>query len=154
MILEVGQIGRAHGLKGEVLVNLTTDLVSERTAPGAVFFVPGGETLEVERAQAHQGKWRVKFLGVDSRSAAEKLAGTKLEAEALEDVAGPLVHELVGKVVVDAEGTERGEVTALISNPASDILELDTGHLVPLAFYVSHDSEKVHVAVPDGLWDL
>jgi len=135
-------------------VNLTTDRTAERTAPGAVFLLSEGRTLEVERAKAHQGKWRVKFVGVDTREAAEALRSAKLSAVAIEDSETVFVHDLVGKIVVEPDGTERGEITSLISNPASDLLELDTGQLVPMAFYVSHSEETVTVDVPDGLWDL
>ncbi len=154
MILKVGHIGRAHGLKGEVLVSLTTDRHAERTAPGAVFLLSEGRSLEVVTAAPHQGKWRVRFKGVDSREAAEKLRSVELSAEALEETGAVFVHELVGKIVVEADGTERGEVTSLLSNPASDLLELDNGRLVPMAFYLAHDEETVTVEVPEGLWDL
>ncbi len=160
MILRVGRIGRAHGLKGEVLVTLTTDLTAERTAPGAVFLLSGErsdlpETLVVAKAHPQQqDKWRIKFEGVDDRNAADRLRNLDLSAESISDTEDVFVHELVGKNVVEADGASRGEVLSLISNPASDLLELDSGHLVPMAFYVSHDDETVTVEVPDGLWDL
>ena len=154
MILKVGHIGRAHGLKGEVLVTLTTDRFAERTAPGAVFLLSEGRSLEVVSAAPHSGKWRIRFKGVDSREDAEKLRTVELSAEALEETGEIFVHDLVGKIVVEPDGTERGEVISLISNPASDLLELDSGHLVPMAFYQAHDDETVTVEVPEGLWDL
>ena len=160
MILRVGRIGRAHGLKGEVLVTLTTDLVAERTAPGAVFLLSGQrsdlpDALEVAKASPHQqDKWRIKFLGVDDRDGADRLRNVELSAESVSDSEGVFVHQLVGKNVVEADGTDRGEVLSLISNPASDLLELDSGHLVPMAFYVSHDDQTITVDVPEGLWEL
>ncbi len=154
MILKVGHIGRAHGLKGEVLVTLTTDRTAERTAPGAVFLLSEGRSLEVVTASVHQGKWRIRFQGVDSREAAEKLRALELSAEALQESDDVFVHDLVGKTVLEPDGTARGEVIALLSNPASDLLELDNGHLVPMAFYVAHNDETITVEVPDGLWDL
>ena len=156
MILKVGRIGRAHGLKGDVLVTLTTDLTAERTAPGAVFLLSGenSQRLEVVSAHPHQDKWRIKFKGIDDRNAADKLRNTDLHAEALADTEHVFVHELVGKTLIEPDGTERGEVISLVSNPASDLLELDNGQLVPMAFYLSHDSETVTVEVPDGLWEL
>lgn len=154
MILKVGQIGRAHGLKGEVLVTLTTDRIAERTAPGAVFLLSNGESLEVEDAHPHQDRWRIRFQGIDSREDAERLRNSVLSAEALPDSDDVFVHELVGKTVIETDGTERGEVVSLISNPASDLLELDTGHLVPMAFYLSQDAKTVTVDVPEGLWEI
>ena len=55
---------------------------------------------------------------------------------------------------VEVDGTERGVVTAVEANPASDLLVLDTGHLVPLRFVVARDDGRVTIDPPAGLFDL
>ena len=65
--LEVGRIGRAHGLRGEVSVTLTSDR-SERLAPGSVLGTDDRE-LVVRTARPHQHRWLVMFTGIDDRTA-------------------------------------------------------------------------------------
>lgn len=154
--LEVGRIGKAHGLRGEVVVTWITNLIDERTQPGSRFRISGGggeEWLTVSSSRPHQDRWLVRFDGVDDRTAADRLRGTTLEAEPIDTEGEVFVHELVGKTLVDQHGTEHGSVAALIANPASDLLELGDGRLVPLAFYQSHDGDRVLVDVPVGLLD-
>ena len=141
--LEVGTIGKAHGLKGEVVIDFVTDRIDERTAVGAELRL-GQRTMVVATARPHQKKWLVLFEGIDDRTEAERLRGSVLEAEALDDPDALFVHELIDKIVVDQHGTRHGRVAAVVENPASDLLELDDGRLVPLAFVVDDD------AVPTG----
>ena len=63
------------------------------------------------------------------------------------------MHELIGCDVID-DGVNRGQVVEVVSNPASDLLELDTGALVPLRFVTSHQPGVIDVEVPDGLFAL
>jgi len=63
------------------------------------------------------------------------------------------VHDLVGSRVVEPDGTDRGVVTAVEANPASALLVLDDGHLVPLRFVTSREAGRVTVDVPAGLFD-
>lgn len=156
--LEVGRIGRAHGLRGEVAVTLTTDR-EERVAPGATLQA-GDRDLVVASSRRHQQRWLVHFQGVDDRNAAEALRGAVLTAESVPSEEGELwVHELVGAVVSDRDGTTLGTVVAVEANPASDLLVLapEGGGgdvLVPMAFVVHHDEGRVVVDVPEGLLDL
>jgi 16S rRNA processing protein RimM len=64
------------------------------------------------------------------------------------------VHELIGARVVELDGTPRGICTGVLANPAADVLELDSGHLVPSNFVVSNIDGVVTVDTPDGLFDL
>ncbi|MGF1597756.1 MAG: ribosome maturation factor RimM [Acidimicrobiales bacterium] len=150
--LEVGRITKAHGLKGEVVVHFVTDRTDERARPGSELFADG-EPLEVVAARPHQTKWLIRFARVDTREAADRLRGRTLEAEPLDSADGVFVHELIGRAVVDQHGTDHGAVVAVVENPASDLLELADGRLVPLAFYVDHDDERISVDVPPGLLD-
>jgi 16S rRNA processing protein RimM len=156
--LEVGRIGRAHGLRGEVAVMLLSDR-PERTATGATLLATtaAGHTRElvVASARRHQDRWLVRFEGVDDRTGAEALRGCRLHADELP--AGPdelWVHQLVGASVVDRAGVLLGRVAAVESNPAHDLLVLDGGALVPLPFVVEHSPQRVVVDAPDGLLDL
>ncbi len=151
MLLEVGRVAKAHGIRGEVLVDLLTDR-AERVAPGTVLESARG-ALVVERSSPHQGRWIVAFRGVADRTAAEELRGLVLSAEPIDDPDALWVHELIGSTVVDGAGTERGRVVAVVANPASDLLELDTGALVPARFIVRREPGRVDVDVPEGLWD-
>ena len=65
------------------------------------------------------------------------------------------VHELIGRRIIDQDGTDHGPVTAVVDNPASDLLELGDGRLVPLTFYRGSDPEAgtIIVDVPAGLLD-
>ncbi|MBK9178933.1 MAG: ribosome maturation factor RimM [Acidimicrobiales bacterium] len=139
-------------MRGEVIVELVTDRV-ERLAPGSRLRA-GDAVVVVEAARPHQRRWIVSFEGVATRTGAEALHGTVLRAEPLDDPAELWVHELVGAEVVEVDGRSRGRVTALQANPASDLLVLDTGALVPVRFVVDHAPGRVVVEVPPGLFEL
>jgi 16S rRNA processing protein RimM len=144
---------RPHGLKGEVIVSLSTNR-NERVAPGSVLMTPDGRGLRVTRASPHKGRHIVTFEGVDGIDAAERLRGTDLLAAPFQDQSELWVHELIGSRVVDTEGRQLGIVEAVQANPASDLLVLEDGGLIPLHFVVRSDpGESVTVDVPDGLLD-
>ncbi|MEM8925713.1 MAG: ribosome maturation factor RimM [Actinomycetota bacterium] len=153
-LLEVGRIGKAHGLKGEVVVDFVTDRTSERTAVGALLR-SGERSLVVVAARPHQQKWLVHFEGVTDRNAAEALRGLVLQAEAIDDPDTVFVHEVIGRHLVDQHGTDHGPVVAVVENPASDLMELGDGRLVPFAFIVDDEAatDAVTVSVPPGLLD-
>jgi len=152
--LELGRVGRPHGVGGEVVVTMRTDR-SERTATGAVLYA-GERTLVVESARPHQGRWLVRFEGVTDRNAAEELRGAMLTGEPLDDPGEGRVwvHELVGAEARDVRGQALGHVTAVEANPAHDLLVLDDGTLVPLPFVVESEPGVVIVDPPDGLLDV
>jgi 16S rRNA processing protein RimM len=147
----VGRITKPHGVKGEVMVDLVTDRV-ERVAPGSVL-TGGGRRLEVTASRPHQGKHLVTFAGVADRDAAEALRGAVLTAPPLDDPDTLWVHDLIGAEVVDTGGAVLGTVTAVEANPASDLLVLDGGGLVPLRFLVGEEPGRLTVEVPPGLLD-
>jgi 16S rRNA processing protein RimM len=159
MLLEIGHVVRPHGLRGEVVVQLMTT-VEDRLAPGSSL-ESQGRSLVVQSAQALPGKpgpkgahWLVHFVGIDSREAAEDLAGSELRAEPLVGAAGLWVHELIGCEVVERTGEGRGVVASVEANPASDLLVLDTGSLVPLRFVVSAEPGRLTIDVPEGLFEI
>jgi 16S rRNA processing protein RimM len=149
--LEVGRIGKPHGLRGEVYVDLWSD--ESRLAAGSVLATDRGP-VTVARSRPQQDRHLVTFEGVADRSGAEALRGLVLRAEPLERPDTLWVHELVGATVVSTDGRELGVVGALEANPASDLLVLEGGGLVPLRFVVSHEpGTRVVVDVPEGLLD-
>lgn len=155
MSLLVGRVTRAHGLRGEVLVQLLTSEADVRLAPGAELGTPAGSTLRVDAARPHQDRWIVQFAGVHSREGAEALRGTELFGEPLADPDALWVHELVGAAVVDTAGAACGTVAAVVANPADDLLELDGGALVPVTFVVGWDGDgRLVIDPPEGLLDL
>jgi 16S rRNA processing protein RimM len=151
-LLEVGRIGRAHGVRGDVLVHLTTDR-AERLATGSRLKA-GERWLTVTAASRSNDRWRVHFEGVDDRSAAEALARVVLVAEPIDDPDTLWVHQLIGAEVVEVAGTRRGRCVAVIDNPAADLLELESGALVPASFVVSFANGIVTIDPPEGLFEL
>jgi 16S rRNA processing protein RimM len=155
-LLEVGRIGRAHGVRGDVFVDLTTDRV-ERVAVGARLWIRDGWRT-VERTHRSGDRWRIHLSGVEDRTAAESLTGAVVLAEPIDDPDALWIHHLIGARVVETTGVERGFCVAVIDNPASDLLELDSGALVPAIFITGMDVAvepvRVTVDVPDGLFDL
>ena len=131
-LLEVGRIVKPHGIRGEVVVDLVTDR-HERVDVGTVLTTKKGP-LVVRTSRPHQGKWLVVFDGYADRNRAETLAGTVLRAERVDDPEALWVDDLIGTEVVEVDGTARGRVVAVVENPAHDLLELDSGKLVPVVF--------------------
>jgi len=151
--LEVGRIGKAHGLAGEVAVSFVTNR-PERWSAGSALFV-GDTRLVVKSARSHQDLQLIRFEGTTSREGAEALRGKVLTADPL-DVDDVLwVHELIGAEVEEADGTPRGRVESVLDNPASDLLVLDTGALVPLTFVIDFEAPgPVVIEAPDGLFSF
>jgi len=162
--LEVGRIVKAHGIRGEVVVEAVSNR-AERFAPGAVLYA-GERVFTVRRAGPQGGpnpagrvtraRWIVSFEGVDDRNEAERLRDTVLSGEPLDhdDDADELwVHELVGSELLDPAGRVLGRVAAVEANPASDLLVLESGHLVPMVFIVEAAAGRVVVDPPAGLLD-
>jgi 16S rRNA processing protein RimM len=152
LILEVGRIVKPHGLLGELVVESWSD-VPGRFDAGAHFDSDRG-ALTVATSRAHQGRMLCFFDGIESRSAAETLRGTVLRAHALSDPDVLWVHELVGSQVVDVAGFDLGRIVSVEANPASDLLVLEGGVLIPLTFVQSSEpGVRVVVTLPEGLLD-
>jgi len=155
-LLEVGKIGRAHGVRGDVFLDLVTDR-TERAAVGSRLW---GRDLWFTVAQSHRAndRFRVHLDGIDDRSAAEALTGTVLYGEPIDDPDALWVHQLIGARVVDRDGNDRGRCVSVVDNPAADLLELESGALVPANFVtgvdVTGDDVTVTVDPPEGLFEL
>jgi 16S rRNA processing protein RimM len=155
-LLEVGRIVKPHGLRGDVVVELITNR-EERVAPGT-FLRSDDLQLEVVRARPFSatgaGRWIVTFRGIGDLAAAERLRDAVLSAPPIDDPDAFWVHELIGTTVVDPAGEALGTVTAVQANPASDLLVLSTGALIPLHFVTGREAATVTVDLPAGLLDL
>jgi 16S rRNA processing protein RimM len=152
--LEIGRIGKAHGLRGEVVVDAISNR-DERFLPGSVLYLSGNATA-IATSRRHQQRWLVRFEGIEDRTAAEALRGIVVTGDAL----GSLpenevwVHELIGSSVSDRAGTDLGTIVAVEANPAHDILVTEEGVLIPIVFVVERDAGRVVVDLPEGLLQL
>jgi 16S rRNA processing protein RimM len=102
------------------------------------------------------GKGRVvaRFENIDDRTEAERWTNVELFAAPIDDPNALWVHDLIGQQVVDQRGIVRGECVMILANPAAEILELDSGSLVPSNFIVSVSDGVISVEVPEGLFEL
>jgi 16S rRNA processing protein RimM len=126
-LVAVGRIVKVHGIRGEVVVHVLSD-VPGRFDPGADVVLDGAPTT-VASSRPHQGRLLVRFEGVTDRNAAELLRGRVLEAPAadLDDTDTYFVHELVGMPVLGDDGRGHGTVTDHVELPAAagyDLLEV------------------------------
>ena len=152
-MLEVGRIVKAHGIRGEVIVDLVSNRPDLRLAPGSVLSSSRGD-LEVLTSTPHQNRWIVAFRGLEDRNAAEAYRDSVLTAEPVEGDDDTLwVHELIGSEVFDLAGRSYGPVEAVEANPASDLLVLSGDRLVPLVFVKTRLPGRVVIDPPPGLLD-
>lgn len=147
--LEVGRISKAHGLRGDVVVSLLSDR-TERLDKGATLFADGQE-LVVVSSRPHQKKFLVVFEGYTNRNAAETLQGKLLTAPPIDDPDTLWVHELIDVDVFDTNGVLLGHTESVQDNPASDLLVLEEGGLIPLTFFVELTVAGIVVDPPEGL---
>ncbi|ALX04520.1 MULTISPECIES: ribosome maturation factor RimM [Aeromicrobium] len=166
MRVVVGRIGRAHGIKGELAVQVRTDEPERRFAPGTAL-VAGDRTVVVAAARNHSGRLLLRLEGVGDRTAAEALHGRVLEVDVdpddvPEDDDAYYDHQLVGLRVHDHAGTDVGVVADVLHLPEQDLLSLDLdagarGVLVPfvVALVPDVDLGAGHVTLADvpGLLD-
>ncbi len=124
---------------------------AERLEAGAVLRTDHGR-LTVAEARPFKHRWIVRFAEIGDRNVAESLQGQILRAEAITDPDELWVHELIGMTVCEVDGTERGRVEAVQTNPASDLLVLESGVLVPLTFLSEWLEDRLVVDGPDGLF--
>ncbi|WP_337060932.1 ribosome maturation factor RimM [Kineococcus sp. G2] len=124
----VARIGRPHGVRGEVTLELRTDAPDERFTPGAVLRTdpPARGPLTVESARWHNGTLLVAFGEAADRSAVEELRNTLLLVDVEEDRAAEddawYPHQLRGLAAVTASGTALGTVADLVTGTAQDLL--------------------------------
>lgn len=167
MDLVVGRIGRPHGVRGDVSVDVRTDDPDRRFAPGAVVTTdPGGAQLTVVRSRWHHGRLLVEFEGCSDRVAAEALRGQLLVVDsATAGETGPdeyWDHQLVGLEVWLTGGERVGVVDEIVHLPGSELLAVrrDRGDEVLVPFVAAMVPEvdlaagRVVVEPPPGLFEV
>ena len=180
MQLVIGQIVRPHGIRGEVVVEVTTDDPAARFAAGSELATtgqagaraagaqrPGPGALRIEAVRPHQGRLIIAFEGVVDRNGAEELRGIRLCVDSAEvgDPDDPdEFHDfqLIGLDVVDVDGAPLGEVVRVDHGPAADLLvvRLTDGReaLVPfvraIVPTVDVPGGRVVLTPPPGLLEL
>ncbi|MFD5908572.1 ribosome maturation factor RimM [Streptomyces massasporeus] len=168
MQLVVARIGRAHGIKGEVTVEVRTDEPELRLGPGAVLTTDpaGAGPLTIETGRVHSGRLLLRFEGVSDRSGAEALRNTLLIAE-IDPEELPegddeyYDHQLMDLDVVTADGTEVGRITEISHLPSQDlfIVERPDGSEVMIPFVeeivteIDLEEQRAVINPPPGLID-
>ncbi|MDQ3166125.1 MAG: ribosome maturation factor RimM [Actinomycetota bacterium] len=129
MEVVVGRVGRAHGVRGEVSVEVRTDEPDRRFAPGSTLRPEPGSrgALIVVAARTHGTRLLVTFEQVSDRTAAESLSGAMLlapvdEASRPDDPEEFYDHQLVGLVVRATNGDAVGAVSRVMHLPTQDVL--------------------------------
>ena len=134
----VGRIGRPHGLRGEVTVDVRTDEPERRFVVGATLRAqppPGSASRLVSLAVAgvrwHQSSLLVRFAEIGDRTAAEAARGVVLHAtvdaaETPADTDEYYDHQLVGLAAYDVAGSRLGEVVEVVHGAAQDLLTVRT----------------------------
>jgi 16S rRNA processing protein RimM len=168
--LLAGVAVRAHGLRGELAVDLHTDSPDERFAPGAVLRgrrqgAPD-RTLTVESARRHSGRMLVRFVEAPDRDAAEALRGTRLLVDAGDQPAPDdpdefHVHQLEGLRAELEDGTVVGTVHEVVHGPGGELLVLRRADgpdaLVPFVRAIVPTVDlaggRVVLTPPEGLLD-
>jgi 16S rRNA processing protein RimM len=179
LTLVVGRVGRAHGVHGDVSVEVRTDEPLRRFATGVQLGVQWpaeqrrstasesvSDVLSVAAHRWHSGRLLVHFDGVEDRGSAEALRGALITVQVDRDDAPSdpdeyYDHQLVGLVVVDRDDQVIGEVGDVVHG-AQDLLVVrrpDGGEsLVPfvqaLVPEVDLEQRRIVTELPDGLLDL
>lgn len=171
MQVVVGRIGRPHGIRGEVTVEVRTDSPDVRFAPGSVLTTEPARLgpITVAAARWHSGRLLLSAAGVHDRTGAEALRGAVLSAEVDDDEVPEdpeefYDHQLRGlAVVASADAADVvGVVDDVLHLPGQDLLSVkrEDGREVLVPFVaeivtgIDLDSGRVTVALPAGLLDL
>jgi 16S rRNA processing protein RimM len=169
MQLVIGRILRPHGVRGEVVVEVTTDDPAARYELGSVLVTEPSSAgpLTIDGIRPHQGRLLITFEGVEDREQADELRGVRLcvdsaEVEPTGDPDEFHDFELVGLAAVDADGKPLGEVLRVEHSPGHEmlVLRLVDGRqgLVPFVSAIVPEVDlagrRVVLTPPEGLFDL
>ena len=164
----VGRIARAHGIRGQVIVNLETDFPDERFRPGAELFVERGgrvEPLTIATVRFHRERPILGLRGVETIGDAEAMAGLELRVPLDRLAALPpgtfYRHDLIGCRVETTRGEVVGVVTDVEGTMAGSRLVIDSASgevLVPLATEICPEidtaGKRIVINPPAGLMDV
>jgi 16S rRNA processing protein RimM len=169
MDVVVGRIAKAHGIRGELAVDVRTDSPDERFKIGAAITTKlrdgSKRELTIAAAREHSGRLLVRFEEVPTRDVAETLRGALLlaDTDTLPPTGDPeefYDHELAGLRAELADGTVLGKVVEIVHSPAGELLELDVEGREVLVPFVHAIVPTVDIAggrvvldPPEGLLD-
>ena len=161
-MLLAGEVGKPHGILGEVYVVPISD-DPRRFEPGSRLLRADGRAIVVVDSRVHGNRLLVKFEGTDTRTDAEGLRGPLfIPGDLVRDLGDDEYwqYDLAGCRVVDVRGSEIGVVTRIDQGVVHDLIAVDTERgerLVPmvkdLVVEVDVEGRLVVVDAPDGLWD-
>ena len=171
MDLVVGRVAKAHGVTGEVVVEIRTDDPDIRFAPGSSLRgrpSRGGPESRyvVESVRDHGGRLLMRLDGVADRTGAESLRGTVFLVDSgdlppIEDPDEFYDHQLEGLNVVTTTGTAVGSVAEVLHTAAGELLSVRTEEgevLVPfvsaIVTSVSLADQRIEIDPPEGLLEL
>lgn len=161
----VGRIARAHGLRGQVIVNPETDFPDERFQPGAELFIERGgtiETLTVTTARFHRQRPVIGIAGIETMNAANTLAGQELRVPVdrlavlppdtfyRHDLIGCAVETRDGRaigIVRDVEGTLTGSRLVVDGEGGEVLIPL----VAPICTAIDPAAKRIIVDPPEGL---
>jgi 16S rRNA processing protein RimM len=164
----VGRIARAHGIRGQVIVNLETDFPEERFRPAAELFVNRDgrlEPLQITTVRFHRDRPVIGLAGIDDMNAASALAGSELRVPV--EWLAPLPdgtfdrHDLIGCRVEMGDRSAVGVVTAVEGDLGGSRLVVETPDgevLIPLATEICTTidvaGKRIVIVPPEGLLEL
>ena len=127
MRLNVGRIGKAHGIAGEATIEVRTDEAEDRFAIGSTLETDSHGQLIVASARVHNGILLLGFEGIDSRNSIEALRNELLYADVDIDAPGfddndYHVLQLIGCKAHLVDGDLFGEVIDVLNLPGQDVL--------------------------------
>lgn len=172
MELVIGRVAKAHGVTGEVVIDVRTDDPAQRFAPGSVLRgrkPRGGSERDfvIETVREHGGRLLVRLTGIGDRNAADELRGTLFLVESgnlppIEDPDEFYDHQLEGLAVRTVAGESVGTVTEVLHTAAGELLSIKRPEggelLVPfvsaIVTAVSLAAGTVEIDPPDGLLNL
>lgn len=131
MRLNVGRIGRAHGILGEATIEVRTDEAEDRFAVGTQLETESHGSLTVASARVHNGILLLGFLGIGNRNEIEKYRDQLLYADVNIDAPGIdeddyHVLQLIGCKAYLVDGDLYGEVKEVLNLPGQDLLVIQT----------------------------
>ncbi|BBZ07186.1 ribosome maturation factor RimM [Mycolicibacterium doricum] len=172
MDLVVGRVAKAHGVTGELVVEVRTDDPDARFVPGAQLrgrFANGGaeRRFVIQSVRPHGGRLLLRLDGVADRAAADALRGTVFlvdtdELPPIEDPDEYYDHQLEGLRVRTVDGVDVGTVVEVLHTAAGELLSVKTPEgaevLVPFVTAivprVSLAAGLLDIDPPEGLLDL
>lgn len=165
----VGRVARAHGVRGQVIVNAETDFPDERFRPGTELLLrrPGGqpEPITLTSVRFHRGRPIIGIRGVDDMNAATALSGAEIRVPVAELQTLPAGtyyrHDLVGCVVQTEDGVTVGEVVGVEGSLTRSrlVVRTECGEaLIPLADEICRRidpaGKRIVIRPPAGLIEL